>query len=362
MEAAALATAAASADAGLPLAAGIDALLVYDSIVTPHAMAATKVAEYLGLRPAYASTVGAGGASPLFAVILAAGLIHLGAARTVAVAHADSRSGSARRESVIAAMASLVGHPQFEDPFGPTVVTLYALLADWLLHEGAVTRPDLAAIAVAARAWAALNPDARRREPPLTERDVLDAPRVAGVLGRYDCCLITDMAAAVIVSGAPGPEPGRSVRLLGVGGGVSHEEISQIDFDDPLASARDTARRVYSDARLTAAEIDLAYLYDSFTVTVALQLLAYGLERGTGVDSLLRGVGIGPGGGLPVNTHGGLMSAVTGGLSHAVEAVRQLRGEAGPRQVPPGRHALVTGVGGVFSHHCAAILGSAQSG
>jgi acetyl-CoA acetyltransferase len=238
------------------------------------------------------------------------------------------------------------------------VVTLYALLADWLLDRGEASARDLADIAIAARAWAALNPEAHRQEP-LTEADVLAAPRVAGPLGRYDCCLITDMAAAVIVAGEHGTDGARAVRLLGIGGGVAHEEISQICFEDPLGSARSAADAVYADASLTAADIDAAYLYDSFTVTVALQLLAYGLDRGAGLAELLHSVGTGPGGGLPVNTHGGLLSCVTGGLSHVVEAVRQLRGEADARQLGRARHALVTNVGGVFSHHCAAILGAA---
>jgi acetyl-CoA acetyltransferase len=355
IEAAALALIAASDDATLSRPAEIDALLVYDSITAPHPMAASKLAEYLGLRPAYAAAVGAGGASPLFAVVLAAGLIELGAASTVAVVHADLRGGAARRKSVISRMASIVGHPQFEDPLGPTVVTLYALLADWLLRRGDATLQDLAEIAVSARAWAAANPLAHRRDP-LNERDVLESPRVAGPLGRHDCCLITDLAGAVIVSAGVGV-PGRDgARLLGTGGGVTHEEISQIGFDDPLLGARTAAQRVYAAAGLTPAEIDAAYLYDSFTVTVALQLLAYGLDQGAGLGELLRRVGTRPGGGLPVNTHGGLLSAVTGGLSHLIEAVRQLRGEAGERQLPGIRNALVTGVGGVFSHHCALIV------
>ncbi len=345
IEAGALALAAAVADAGLGGPAPVDAVLVYDSITTPHLMAATKVAEYLGLRPAHASTVGAGGATPLFAIVLAAGLISIGAAGTVAVVHADLRSGAGRRDAVMAQMASLVGHPQFEDPFGPTVVTLYALLADWLLATGDTTPGDLARIAVDTRAWAARNPAARRREP-LTVEDVLDAPRVAGALGRHDCCLITDIAAAVIVGADPGEH---GVPIAGIGGSIAHEEICQVDAGDPLGSARAAAAAAYGSAGLTPADVDAAFLYDSFTITVALQLIAYdlgGAAAGTGPDAP----------GLPVNTHGGLLSCVTGGLSHAIEAVRQLRGDAGERQLDRIGTALVTNVGGVFSHHTAAIL------
>lgn len=354
LEAAALALVGAARDAGLSGPAAIDGLLVYDSITLPHLMAASKLAEYLGLRPAYASTVGAGGASPVFAVILAAGLVSLGAAQRVAVVHADLRGGAGQRQSVISRMASIVGHPQFEDPLGPTVASLYGLLADWLIREGGAGPKEFAEIAVSARMWAAHNQFAHRRDP-LTERDVLDAPRIAGPLGRHDCCLITDMAAAVIVSGEPA---GGGVRLLGTGGAVTHEEISQIDAADPLAGARAAAKGVYASTGLTAGDVDVAYLYDSFTVTVAMQLLAYGLDRGAGLAELLHVRGTRPGGGLPVNTHGGLLSAVTGGLSHLIEAVRQLRGQAEGRQLEGLECALVTGVGGVFSHHAAVILGA----
>lgn len=354
LQAAALALVGAARDAGLSGPGAIDGLLVYDSITLPHLMAASKLAEYLGVRPAYASTIGAGGASPVFALILAAGLVSLGAAHTVAVVHADLRGGAGQRQGVISRMASIVGHPQFEDPLGPTVASLYGLLADWLLREGAADPKDLAEIAVSARTWASQNQFAHRRDP-LTERDVLDAPRIAGPLGRHDCCLITDMAAAVIVSGEPA---GGGVRLLGTGGAITHEEISQIDVADPLAGARATAKGVYASAGLTAGDIDVAYLYDSFTVTVAMQLLAYGLDRGAGLRELLHVRGTRPGGGLPVNTHGGLLSAVTGGLSHVVEAVRQLRGGAEGRQLEGLGYALVTGIGGVFSHHAAVILGA----
>lgn len=358
IEAAALALAGAAQDAGLGRPAELDALFVYDSITTPHPMAASRLAEYLGLRPAYASTVGAGGASPVFAVILAAGLISLGVARTVAIVHADLRGGAGRRRDVMSRMAGIVGHPEFEDPLGPTVASLYGLLAAWLLDQDAAAPRDLAEVAVSARAWAAENRTAHRRDP-LSERDVLAAPRVAGPLGRDDCCLITDIAAAVIVTAEEGE---RSVRLLGTGGGVTHEEISQLDLRDPLAGARAAADAVYAAAGREPRDIDLAYLYDSFTVTVALQLLAYGLDRGAGLPDLLHVRGTRPGGALPVNTHGGLLSGVTGGLSHVVEAVRQLRGEALGRQVQGARRALVTGVGGVFSHHAALILEAARAG
>lgn len=352
LTASASAVARAAVDAGIGLER-IDALLSYDSLVSPDLMQASRVAEYLGIAPCYASLIGSAGASPAFASIVASSMIKAGLARTVAVAHSDLRSSAAPRTRVIRRLASMVGNPQFEDPFGPTVPTLYALLAGWLIQTGAAARDDLAAIAVQTRAWAGLNPNARMREA-LTLAEVIGAPPIAGPLGRHDCCLITDFAGALIITAEKSERP--RVEVIAAAGSASHEEILQMDPSDPLAPVRGVAQRLYRDAGLGPHDIDVALLYDSFTVTVALQLLAYDLHEGGKLSALLGGVGIGPGGRLPVNTHGGLLSATTSGIFHVVEAVRQLRGEAGERQVPGASTALVTNVGGVFSNHCALAL------
>jgi acetyl-CoA acetyltransferase len=348
----AVAVVRAAEDAGIPMSA-IDALLTYDSLVAPDVMQANRIADYLGLAPSYASTIGAAGATPAFACCVAVGLISGGLADTIAIAHSDLRASSGPSANVVARMAAVVGNLQFEDPFGLTMPGLYSLLADWLLTRDLATKDQLALIAVAARAWAGLNPNARRSEP-LTIDEVLSAPRISGPLGRLDCCLITDFSGALIVTRATGP---RSVEIIGAAGHAAHEEILQLDPDDPLGPGKTAARRVYAAAGAGPEDIDVAFLYDSFTVTVALQLLAYGLDRGAGLESVVSDGGIGPGGhGLPVNTHGGLMSATTSGIFHIVEAVRQLRGEADRRQIDGARSALVTNVGGVFSNHCALIL------
>jgi hypothetical protein len=137
---------------------------------------------------------------------------------------------------------------------------------------------------------------------------------------------------------------------------ASHDEITQMP-EDPLAPVRLAAEHLYRNAGIGPTDIDAAYLYDSFTITVALQLLAYGLDRGRGLPNLIRSVGIGPDGGFPVNTHGGMLSASTGGIFHLIEAVRQLRGQASARQIGHPHTILVTNVGGIFSHHSAVVLG-----
>lgn len=368
----ATAIARAAGDAGLPVGQ-VDTVLTYDSLVSPHPMQATRVCEYLGIVPRYASTIGAGGASPLFALILAASLVQCGQAEVVAVAHSDLRRTAASSGSVIKQMAAMVGNPEFEAPLGLMVPALYSLLADLLLSRGDADAADLAEIAVQARKWAALNANAHRRDP-LTVADVLAAPRIAGPLGKLDCCLVTDFSGALIVraAGVAG-RPGRpAVALAAAGGAVSHEELGQLP-GDPLDPLRRTADELYQRAGLSEADIDAAYLYDSFTITVAAQLLAYRLDRGKGLHHLLGtgqaghggagepaaptgAAGTGPGGTLPVNTHGGLLSSSTSGIFHLIEAVRQLRGKAGKRQLRDVRRVLVTGIGGVLSHNSAVIL------
>lgn len=347
----------AAADAGIALDE-IDVLFTYDSLVSPHFMQATKVAEYLGIAPAYATILSAGGATPQYAIALGAALIRQGQARNVAFAHSDFRSRGSRSTETIARMANVVGNPEFEAPIGAILPTYYSMFASWLLDRSPLDRSDLAEVAVAARRWALLNPNALMTSE-LSAEDVLGAPLISGPLGRYDCCLITDFAGAFIVS----PKlrdagTGRGVAVAGVGAFVSHEEITQMPAD-PLLPAVRTAERLFDDAGMGPEALDIAYLYDSFTISVVLQLIAYGFADAAGVQALLA-AGIGPGGSLPVNTHGGLLSATTGGVFHLIEAVRQLRGEAGRRQVIDAATALVTGVGGLMSQHCAVILQRGQ--
>jgi acetyl-CoA acetyltransferase len=349
----ALAIAAAARDADIPMAE-IDGVFTYDSLVKPDILQAGRVAEYCGVSPGVAATVGAAGATPTTALVLAASLIASGQANCVAIAHSDLRN-TAGRDSVIARMAANVGNLEFEAPFGPILPTMYSLLADWLIGTGRATREDYAEIAVATRKWAALNPTAAKTSP-LTVEDVLNAPPVAGVLGRYDCCLVTDFGGAVLVSGRR-PSGGRpGVRLRGTGAWATHEELLQMNPANPLEAAEKAGRIAYERAAVGPADLDMAFLYDSFTSTVAQQLVAYDLVGEVGLGALLRDVGIGPGGGFPVNTHGGLLSGTTSGIFHLVEAIRQLRGDAGPRQLGSARLALVANIGGLFSNHCAAIL------
>jgi acetyl-CoA acetyltransferase len=233
-------------------------------------------------------------------------------------------------------------------------VTTYALAASRHMHEFGTTAEQLAEVAVSARRWAQLNPGAWS-QGELTVEDVLASPRVCDPLGVRDCCLVTDGgAAAVLVRGESG------VRLLGAGEATSHRNVSSMP-DLVRTSAADSGARAFAEAGLTPDDVDLLMLYDAFTITPVLFLEDLGFcAKGEG-GAYVEGGRTAPGGdGVPMNTNGGGLSYCHPGmygLLEIVEAVRQLRGEAGDRQVDGARVALVHGNGGVLSSQCTALLG-----
>ena len=177
-----------------------------------------------------------------------------------------------------------------------------------------------------------------------------------------DCCLISDGGAALVVSSraAAADAKGKPVEILGAGQGHTHEHIvaapSLTNF-----GCKASSRAAFERAGVTASDIDVAEIYDSFTITLAVELESIGFfARGEAGLAAARG-DLGLGGKLPCNTHGGLLSyghsGAAGGMFHAVEAVHQLRGQADARQVADARLAFVHGDGGILSAHCSLVLG-----
>jgi acetyl-CoA acetyltransferase len=224
-----------------------------------------------------------------------------------------------------------------------------------------VTSEQLAAIAVEHRRHAGRHPKAHKREP-ITVEQVLSSKMIADPLHMLDCCLISDGGAALVVSSraAARDTRGKAIEILGAGQGHTHEHIvaapSLVDFGCKNSSATAFAR-----AGVRASDIDVAQIYDSFTITLAVELESIGFfERGQAGIAAAAGE-LGLGGKLPCNTHGGLMSyahsGAAGGMFHAVEAVHQLRGTADARQVQDAKLAFVHGDGGILSAHCSLVLG-----
>jgi acetyl-CoA acetyltransferase len=352
---------AALADAGLSFA-DVDGLLTTPLRTESWAMPCGVVAEGLGIHPRYIATLDVAGASGCSMVLHAAMAIATGQASTVlCVAGQPSLSHRGRGDTVKALAGAGWAHPDLEAPYGPMVPTLYALFAQRHMAEYGTTSEQLAEVAVALRGWAGMNDNAQKREP-ITIADVLASPPVTSPFHVLDCALVSDGAAAFVVTSA---ERARDLRQpvvtpLGGGHGFSHTYIG--DYDAPaVTGALHSGREAFRQAGVTPADIQVAELYDCFTITVIAELEDLGFcKKGEG-GAFVQGGRIGPGGSCPVTTHGGLLSAghpgLAGGMFHVIEAVRQLRGQAGKRQIPDAELALAHGNGGIIGLHCSVVLG-----
>lgn len=349
----------ALADAGLERGA-VDGLITCNAMAQPVLYHAEATAEYLQIFPRYCLAAGAGGGTTFSMIHHAASAIITGMADTVLVSMADSLRSSLSREQALA-LQSATGHPEFEQPYGLTVPAYYALIAQAHMAEYGTTEADFAQVAVSGRAHAARNPSAQMREP-ITVDDVLNSRLIADPLHLLDCSLVSDGGSAVILMSA---ERARDycqhpVYLLGAGEGHRHEHITQAE-SLTTSAALDAGRRAYAMAGLGPADIDFAQLYDCFTPTVLIELEDLGFcSKGEGGGFLRSGATL-PGGTMPVNTHGGLLSHChpgnPGSMFALTETVQQLRHAAGSRQVAGAEIALVHAQGGIMSSHTALILG-----
>jgi acetyl-CoA acetyltransferase len=349
---------AAIADAGLT-PEDIDGVLAGFSFTQPHLMLASVFCEYMGLRPGFTTAVQAGGATACTAIMLAAALVQAGQCRHVLVVTGDNRL-TGLPPGGAAAMLALVGHPELEQPYGISVPACYALVARRYMHDYGVTEEQLAAIAVTQRAHAGLHPHAHMREP-ITVADVMASRPIAEPLRLLDCCLVSDGAAAVVVSDSDSaPDRPAAIAILGVGQGHTHEHIFAAPSLTDFGCAA-SARQAFARAGIEPSHIDVAEIYDSFTITLTVELESMGFfHKGEAGPAAAAGA-LSLKGALPCNTHGGLLSyghsGAAGGMFHAVEAVHQLRGRAGPRQVEDAEFAFVHGDGGILSAHCSLVLG-----
>jgi len=350
----------AVADAGIDLEQ-VDGLVTCNSMAEPYMYHAEAVAEYLQMFPRYCISANAGGATTFSGIRHAAAAILTGACNTVVVALADClRTGLSREQAK--KIQSSNGHPQFETPYGATVPAFYALIARAYMDRYGATSEQFAAVAVNARRHAALNPAAQMREP-ITVDDVLASRMIADPLHLLDCSLVSDGGAAIVLTSA---ERARDLRqppvyLLGAGEGHSHEHISQARSLTTSAAVQ-SGREAFATAGLRPSDIDLIELYDCFTPVVLIELEDLGFcgkgEAGPFVASGATALG----GSLPMNTHGGLLSHChpgnPGALFLLTEAVAQLRGQAGARQVHGASVALTHAQGGVMSSHATLIVGT----
>ncbi|MFI0088747.1 thiolase C-terminal domain-containing protein [Streptomyces bobili] len=330
-------------------------------------LAPVEVADYLGLRPTWVDSTSVGGSTWEVMAAHAADAIGAGHANAVLLAYgstarADVRAG--RRTGTYAFGGR--GPLQFEVPYGHTLIAKYAMAARRHMIEHGTTIEQLAEVAVQARANAALNPDAMFRTP-LTVDEVLSGPVIADPFTKLHCCVRSDGGAAVLLAAEEYVRDCRTdpVWILGTGEHVSHASMTEWD-DFTVTPAAVSGRLAFARAGVTPAEMDFAQIYDAFTYMTLVTLEDLGFcVKGEGGAYVEKGRLRVDGGDLPVNTDGGGLSAQhpgMRGLFLLVEAVRQLRGEAGTRQVRRrdgglARLGVASGTGGWFCSSGTVVLG-----
>ena len=342
----------ALADCGLELR-DVDGL--FAASMSMGAMGIVSLAEYLDLKPRHLDGTNIGGSSFVAHVSHAAAAIHGGLCEVALVLY-----GSTAASNALAIGTGMGGGrdaaASFVSPYGMTTVGSYALVAQRHMHAYGTTSEQLAEIAVTMRRHAGLNPAAKMRKP-ITVADVLESRMISRPLHLLDCCIISDGGGALVITSA---ERARDLRkppvlLLGCGEAVCHQEVGAPDLLS--IAAKQSGAQAFRMAGVSHDDVDLCTIYDSFTITVLVTLENLGFCKPGEGGSFVSGGRIGLGGALPLNPDGGGLSSNHPGMRGiflVIEAVKQLRGECGERQVAGARIALAHGTGGT--------LGVAHSG
>lgn len=342
-------------DCGLKLT-DIDGIF---TATTQIRLSSLALIEYLGIHPKYQDNTQIGGSSFMSHVKHAMLAIEHGLCEVALVAYGSTQ------KSVSRVLASPREFNPYESPYEPFLPsTAYAMAASRHMHQYGTTREQLAQVAVAARQWALLNPVAWEKKP-LTVEEVLNSRMVSYPLTVRDCCLVTDGGGAIILTST---ERAKSLRkkpvyVLGVGESLSHANISSMP-DLTVTAASRSGPEAFKMAGLKPNDIDVAMVYDAFTINTILFLEDLGFcPKGDGGRFIENGA-IAPGGTFAVNTNGGGLSYCHPGmygLFLLIEAARQIRGECNSRQVPNCEFSLAHGNGGVLSSQATVILGSSSS-
>jgi acetyl-CoA acetyltransferase len=340
----------ALADAAIDKSA-VDAVFVKypSSAFTP--MFGQKLAEALGLMPRVGGVFDQAGASNISQIAFACMAIEAGQCEVALVTFADNPKSGTRQH---------YARPRGDDaPYGWfSTAAGYAMIARRHMEDFGTTSEQLAEVAVAARAHGAANPHAQLRRP-ITVADHQQSRWIVEPLRRDDCCLVSDGGAAVVVMsaerarqlGVPDPVP-----ILGFGQAHTSWEVAQRPVITDTC-AGESARRAFAMAGVQPADVDVAELYDCFTIVPLMTLEEYGFcPEGQGGRFVEDG-NVSLGGSLPINTSGGLLSE-TGmpGMQHVLEGVRQIRGSSF-NQVPDAGVAVVSNQGGTMHVHSTLILG-----
>lgn len=347
----ALAVVNAVRDSGLALK-DIDGLINLDPYGMPNTMFSITVAEYLGIRPSYCTTVDVGGTVTSMTMLQhAVWAITAGHAKNVVCVFAENAVTGRPPDAHGFYLKNQMGGEEWEEPFGAQGMPVqYALVAQRYLHDYGADISDFGAVAVTERNHALLTDNALMKKP-ITLEDHRNSRMITSPLRLLDCSIPSDGGGALVLTSAANARRlgSKAVRLRSMAMRETHNSIAVLPDIKDFGMA-DAGRRAFEEAGMGPEDMHLLNLHDAFTVSVLVTLEALGYAKpGEGGAFMKSGAGS-LGGRLPVNTHGGLLShAHVAGILHWVEAVRQLRGEAGRRQVPNAKRALVSGNGGVFS-------------
>jgi acetyl-CoA acetyltransferase len=322
-------------------------------------MGVVTLAEYLDLKPRYLDGTNIGGSSFVAHVNHAAAAIHAGLCEVALILYGSTAASQAMAIGT-GGRGGQDAHASFVSPYGLTTVGSYALVAQRHMHEYGTRPEQLAEIAVTMRKHASLNPAAKMRNE-ISVADVLESRVISDPLHLLDCCIISDGGGAIVVTSAERARDLAKPRVLlrGCGEAVCHQETGAPDL--LTIAARQSSEQAFRMSGLTQDDVDVAAIYDSFTITLLVTLENLGFCKPGEGGAFVEGGRIGLGGALPVNPDGGGLSSNHPGMRGiflVIEAARQLRGECGPRQVEGAQVGLVHGTGGTLgvAHSGATLL------
>ena len=316
---------------------------------------AFSMANYLNLNLRHLDTTDCGGSSYLVHVGHAAEAIAAGKCNVALISLAGRPNSEGSSGTQVRERGTYLPDAPFEIPYGPVTVNLYAMAAMRHMHEYGTTSEQLAWVKVAASHHAQHNPNAMLRKV-VTVEEVVNSPMISDPLHRLDCCVVSDGGGALIVAR---PEIARTlkrprVKIIGAGETIKHQMGGKIDLT--YSGALWSGARAFEEAGVRPPDINYASIYDSFTITVVIQIEDLGFcKKGDGGKFVADGNLISGTGKLAFNTDGGGLCnnhpANRGGMTKVIEAVRQLRGEAHPAvQVANCGLALAHGTGGSLGH------------
>jgi acetyl-CoA acetyltransferase len=325
-------------------------------------MAPVEIAEYLGLAPTWIDGTGVGGAAWVVMAEHAVEAILAGHAEVIVLVYGSTTRADlkARRRTANLNFGAR-GPVQFDAPYGHALIAKYAMATRRHMYEYGTTIEQLAEIAVSTRYNAGLNPDAYYRDP-ITIDDVQSSDMIADPLTKLHCCIRSDGGGAIVLTTEERARDLAKAPVWVLGSGETSNHTTMSEWEDfTVSPAVRSGKLAFERAGITPADVDICEIYDAFTSMVLMTLEALGFcEIGEGgpfvADGKLR-----VGGALPTNTDGGGLSACHPGMRGMflmVEAVKQLRGECGDRQVPDAKIACVNGTGGWFSATGTLLLGT----